>query len=60
MTWKQQLTDSITTPEQLAGHFGIDPEPLRAVASTVTRCSSPPITFELDGPDDTDLATVCP
>jgi len=32
MTWKQQLANSITTPEQLAGHFDIDPEPLRAVA----------------------------
>jgi len=33
MAWKQQLTDSITTPEQLAGYFDIDPEPLRAVAA---------------------------
>jgi lysine 2,3-aminomutase len=33
MTWKSQLADSITTPEQLAERFGIDPEPLRAVAS---------------------------
>ena len=33
MTWKQQLANSITTPEQLAGHFDIDPEPMRAVAA---------------------------
>ena len=33
MTWQQQLADSISTPEQLAGHFDVDPIPLRAVAS---------------------------
>lgn len=33
MTWKSQLADSITTPAQLAKRFGIDPEPLRAVAA---------------------------
>ncbi len=33
MTWKSQLANSITTPEQLAAHFGIDPEPLRAVSA---------------------------
>jgi len=33
MTWKQQLANSITAPEQLAGHFDIEPEPLRAVAA---------------------------
>lgn len=33
MTWKIQLANSIVTPEQLAAHFGIDPEPLRAVAA---------------------------
>jgi lysine 2,3-aminomutase len=33
MTWKLQLANSITTPEQLAERFGIDPEPLRAVAA---------------------------
>ena len=33
MTWKQQLANSITTPEQLAGHFDIDPEPMREVAA---------------------------
>lgn len=33
MTWIQQLANSITTPEQLAGHFDIDPEPMRAVAA---------------------------
>jgi len=33
MTWKSQLADSITTPEQLAECFGIDPEPLRAVVA---------------------------
>jgi lysine 2,3-aminomutase len=32
MTWKSQLADSLVTVEQLAGRFGIDPEPLRAVA----------------------------
>jgi lysine 2,3-aminomutase len=33
MTWQQQLADSITSPDQLAGHFAVDPEPLRAVAA---------------------------
>lgn len=33
MSWKKQLVDSHITPEQLADHFGIDPEPLRAVAA---------------------------
>ena len=33
MTWKTQLANSIITPEQLAERFGIDPEPLRAVAA---------------------------
>ncbi len=34
MSWKSQLADSITTPEQLSERFGIDPEPLRAVAAS--------------------------
>ncbi len=33
MTWKSQLDNSITTPEQLATRFGIDPESLRAVSA---------------------------
>lgn len=33
MTWKQQLANSLTDPEQLAARFGIDPAPLRAVAA---------------------------
>ncbi len=33
MSWKSQLANSITTPEQLATRFGIDPEPLRAVSA---------------------------
>lgn len=33
MSWKQQLADSLTTPEQLASQFDVDPEPLRAVTS---------------------------
>lgn len=33
MSWKSQLADSITTPEQLATRFGIDAGPLRAVAA---------------------------
>ncbi len=33
MTWKSQLADSVVTAVQLATHFGIDPEPLRAVAA---------------------------
>jgi lysine 2,3-aminomutase len=33
MTWNSQLVDSVVTPEQLAERFGIDPEPLRAVAA---------------------------
>jgi lysine 2,3-aminomutase len=32
MNWKAELADSLVTPEQLAERFGIDPEPLRAVA----------------------------
>ena len=32
-SWQSQLADSLTTPEQLAERFGIDPEPLRAVAA---------------------------
>lgn len=30
-SWQAQLADSLTTPEQLAEHFGLDPAPLRAV-----------------------------
>ena len=33
MTWKTQLAQSLITPEQLAARFGIDAEPLRAVAA---------------------------
>lgn len=33
MSWKSQLANSITTPEQLADRFGLDPEPLRAVVA---------------------------
>lgn len=33
MTWKSLLAESITTPEQLARHFGVDPEPLREVTA---------------------------
>lgn len=33
MTWKQQLANSYITPDQLAARFGVDPEPLRRVAS---------------------------
>ena len=33
MTWKSQLADSITTPEQLAERFDINPKLLRAVAA---------------------------
>jgi lysine 2,3-aminomutase len=33
MTWKSQLAESLTTPDQLAAHFGVDPEPLRAVVA---------------------------
>lgn len=33
MTWKSQLANSLAHPEQLAESFGIDAEPLRAVAA---------------------------
>lgn len=33
MTWKAHLAASNITPERLAARFGIDPEPLRAVAA---------------------------
>ncbi len=33
MTWKQQLAASITTAEQLADRFGVDPVPLRVVTA---------------------------
>lgn len=33
MSWKKELAQSITTPEQLSERFGIDPEPLRAVVA---------------------------
>jgi lysine 2,3-aminomutase len=33
MPWKKQLAESLITPEQLAERFGIDPQPLRAVAA---------------------------
>jgi lysine 2,3-aminomutase len=33
MTWKKQLAESLVSPDQLAERFGIDPEPLRAVAA---------------------------
>lgn len=32
MTWKSQLAASLVSVDQLAGRFGVDPEPLRAVA----------------------------
>jgi len=31
MTWKSLLAESIISPDQLAGHLGVDPEPLRKV-----------------------------
>ena len=30
--WQQSLAESLTTPEELAARFGVDPAPLRAVA----------------------------
>ena len=33
MTWKSQLAASLTAVDQLAAHFGIDPESLRAVTA---------------------------
>ena len=32
MPWKKQLAESLVSPDQLAERFGVDPEPLRAVA----------------------------
>jgi lysine 2,3-aminomutase len=41
MTWKSQLADSLTTPQQLTMHFGLDPEPLRAVVARYPLCITP-------------------
>ena len=52
MTWKQQLADSITTPEQLAGFFDIDPEPLRAVAARYPLLITPHYLKLIEKPGD--------
>ena len=38
MSWISQLADCITTPDQLAARFAIDPEPLRAVTARYPLC----------------------
>ena len=52
MTWKQQLADSITTPEQLAGYFDIDPKPLRAVADRYPLLITPHYFSLIETPGD--------
>ncbi|MEN8728526.1 MAG: KamA family radical SAM protein [Desulfuromonadales bacterium] len=52
MTWQQQLADSITSPQQLAGHFDIDPAPLRAVATRYPLLITPHYLGLIDQPGD--------
>jgi len=52
MTWKQQLAASITTPEQLAGHFDLDPEPLREVAARYPLLITPHYFGLIENPGD--------
>ncbi len=52
MTWKSQLADSITTPEQLAERFGIDPEPLRSVVARYPLRITPHYLNLIENPGD--------
>jgi lysine 2,3-aminomutase len=52
MTWKQQLAESITTPEQLAGHFDLDPVPLRAVTARYPLLITPHYFSLIEKPGD--------
>ena len=52
MIWKSQLADSINTLEQLAERFGIDPEPLRAVAARYPLRITPHYLNLIDTPGD--------
>ncbi len=52
MTWKSQLAESITTPDQLAALFGIDPEPLRAVAARYPLLITPHTLALIEKPGD--------
>lgn len=52
MTWKQQLADSVTTPEQLAQRFDCDPEPLRAVVARYPLCITPHTLKLIESPGD--------
>lgn len=52
MSWKQQLANSINTPDQLADHFDIDPEPLRAVAARYPMLITPHYFNLIEKPGD--------
>jgi lysine 2,3-aminomutase len=52
MTWQQQLADSISSPDQLAEHFAVDPEPLRAVATRYPLLITPHYLSLIDQPGD--------
>jgi len=52
MSWTQQLADSVTTPEQLARHFGIDAAPLRAVAARYPLMITPHYLALIEQPGD--------
>ena len=52
MTWQQQLADSITTLELLAGHFEIDPEPLRSVTDRYPLLITPHYFSLIETPGD--------
>lgn len=52
MTWKSQLADSLTTVDQLAARFGIDPEPLRAVTARYPLHITPHTLGLIEAPGD--------
>lgn len=52
MTWKSQLAKSITTPEQLAGRFGIDSGTLRDVVARYPLCITPHYLALIESPGD--------
>lgn len=51
-SWKSQLADSLVSPDQLAARFGVDPEPLRAVAARYPLRITPHYLNLIEAPGD--------
>lgn len=51
-SWRRSLADSITTPQEIAARFGIDPEPLVPVAGRYPLRITPHYLGLIEGPGD--------